>query len=106
MIPSDGDQLRVRVGQCLPGPGPGPGRQERDQMSEVLGHVGSSDMFFPDIGLAEVQVAELNVFVEKVVEEARDEIRDKLEKLERKIRVNKERAKAFQNMSIFPGIIK
>lgn len=64
-----------------------------------MGHVG--DMTLPDLGFTEVQVAGLNAFVKKKVEETRDEMRDKVEKLERTNRANKERAKAFQNMSIF-----
>ena len=71
-------------------------------MSEVMADVGFRDMSLPDIGLTEVQVAELNAFVqkkvEKVVEETRGEMRDKIEKLERSIRINKEKARKFQNI--------
>ncbi len=79
-------------------------------MSEVMADVGFRDMSLPDIGLTEVQVAEFNAFfqkkVEKAVEETRGEMRDKIEKLERSIRINKERARKFQNMSICRGNLK
>jgi hypothetical protein len=95
-----------------PGPWHGPGRRRpgrivqlrKERMTEVMGHVG--DMTLPDLGFTEVQVAGLNAFFKKKVEETRDEMRDKVEKLERTNRANKERAKAFQNMSIFRGNLK
>jgi hypothetical protein len=107
-----------------PGPWHGPGRRlagrivqlrkERDRMSEVMADVGFRDMSLPDIGLTEVQVAELNAFFQKKVEKAveetrgemRDDIRDQIKEMERSIRVSNERAKAFQNMSIFRGNLK